>query len=157
ARDTRMDPMDRTLREMTLENLPDSPAAAVGELSEYDWASSDAREAYRRIQDLLGREALDARFSGMKQALENATDEDRAAVSQMISDLNDLLEKHARGEDTSEDFERFMDRHGDAFPEQPENVEELIDSLAARSAAAQRMLNSMTPEQREELMALSQQ
>ena len=37
------------------------------------------------------------------------------------------------------------------------SVEELIDALAARSAAAQRMLNSMSPEQREELMALSQQ
>lgn len=157
ARDTRMDPMDRTLREMTIENLPDSPAAAVGELAEYDWASTDARETFRQIRDLLGREALDARFAGMKQALQNATDSDRAAAAEMVSDLNDLLDKHARGEDTSEDFERFMDEHGDAFPELPESVEELIDALAARSAAAQRMLNSMSPEQREELMALSQQ
>ncbi|GAA4260292.1 VWA domain-containing protein [Dietzia aurantiaca] len=157
ARDTRMDALDRTMREMTLENLPDSPAAAVGELAEYDWASTDARESFRRIQDLLGREALDARFSGMKQALENATDADRAAVSGMLSDLTDLLDKHSRGEDSREDFERFMDKHGDSFPEQPRDVEELIDTLAARSAAAQRMMNSMTPEQREELMALSQQ
>lgn len=157
ARDTRMDALDRTMREMTLENLPGSPAAAVGELAEYDWASTDAAEAFRRIQDLLGREALDARFSGMKQALENATDADRAAVSEMLSDLTDLLDKHSRGEETREDFERFMDKHGDSFPEQPRDVEELIDTLAARSAAAQRMMNSMTPEQREELMALSQQ
>ena len=157
ARDTRMDPMDRTLREMTIENLPDSPAAAVGELAEYDWASTEAREKYQQIQDLLGREALDARFSGMKQALENATDADRAAATEMISDLTDLLDKHARGEGTAEDFERFMDKHGDAFPEQPRSVDELIDTLASRAAAAQRMLNSMTPEQREELMALSQQ
>lgn len=157
ARDTRMDALDRTMREMTLENLPDSPAAAVGELAEYDWASTDARESLRRIQDLLGTEALDARFSGMKQALENATDADRAAVSEMVSDLTDLLDKHSRGEDSREDFERFMDKHGGSFPEQPRDVEELIDTLAARSAAAQRMMNSMTPEQREELMALSQQ
>ncbi|MBB1019777.1 VWA domain-containing protein [Dietzia sp. E1] len=157
ARDTEMDPMDRTLREMTIENLPDSPAAAVGELRDYDWASPDAREAYKRIQDLLGAEALDARFAGMKQALENTTDADRAAVSEMLSDLTDLLDKHARGEDTDEDFREFMDKHGDAFPEQPQNVDELIDTLAKRSAAAQRMMRSMTPEQREELMALSQQ
>lgn len=157
ARDTEMDPMDRTLREMTIENLPDSPAAAVGELKDYDWASPDAREAYKRIQDLLGAEALDARFAGMKQALENTTDADRAAVSEMLSDLTDLLDKHARGEDTDEDFREFMDKHGDAFPEQPQNVDELIDTLAKRSAAAQRMIRSMTPEQREELMALSQQ
>src|SRR5699024_8185982 len=34
---------------------------------------------------------------------------------------------------------------------------ELIDTLAKRSAAAQRMLASMTPEQRDELMQLSAQ
>ncbi|MBB1048121.1 hypothetical protein G6028_10020, partial [Dietzia cercidiphylli] len=157
ARDTQMDPMDRTLREMTIENLPDSPAAAVGELADYDWASTDAREAYRRIQDLLGAEALESRFAGMKQALENATDDDRAAVSEMLADLTDLLDKHARGQDTPEDFERFMDKHSDSFPEQPADIDELIDVLARRAAAAQRMMRSMTPEQREELMALSQQ
>ena len=157
ARDTRMDPMDRTLREMTIENLPESPAAAVGELADYDWASTEALEAYRRIQDLLGAEALEARFDGMKKALAGATDADRAAVSEMLGDLTDLLDKHARGEDTPEDFDRFMDKHGDAFPEQPESIQELIDTLATRSAAAQRMMRSLSPEQREELMALSQQ
>jgi uncharacterized protein with von Willebrand factor type A (vWA) domain len=73
----------------------------------------------------------------------------------MLADLNDLLEAHRRGEDTSEQFREFMDRHGDFFPERPETVEELLDSLAGRAAAAQRMLASMTPEQREELMQLS--
>src|SRR5699024_11055543 len=43
------------------------------------------------------------------------------------------------------------------FPENPRDINELIDILAQRSAAAQRMLNSMSPEQREELMQLSAQ
>lgn len=157
ARDTDMDATDRTLREMQIENLPSSPAAAVSELAGYDWASADARAHYEQIRDLLGREMLDARFAGMKQALENATAQDRAAVTDMLRDLGDLLEKHARGEDTPEDFAQFMRRHGDAFPEQPRDIDELIDVLARRSAAAQRMLRSMTPQQREELMALSAQ
>ena len=50
-----------------------------------------------------------------------------------------------------------MDKHGDFFPENPQNVDELIDALAQRAAAAQRMMNSMTAEQRAELMALSEQ
>ena len=50
-----------------------------------------------------------------------------------------------------------MAKHGEFFPENPQNVDELIDALAQRAAAAQRMLNSMSREQREELMALSQQ
>lgn len=157
ARDAMMDDGDRALREMQLGNLPPSTAAAVSELSGYDWQSREALEDYEKIKDLLGRELLDQRFAGMKQALENAGDEDRAAVNEMLSDLNDLLEKHRLGEDTQEDFDRFMQRHGDFFPENPQNVDELLDSLAQRSAAAQRMLNSMSPEQRQELMELSQQ
>ena len=157
ARDITMDDGDRAFREMVLDNLPASTPAAVSELSDYDWQSSEARQAYEDIKDLLGRELLDQRFAGMKQALEGATEEDRQAVSEMLSDLNDLLEKHARGEDTDDDFREFMDKHGDFFPEGPENIDELLDSLAERAAAAQRMLNSMTPEQRQELMELSQQ
>lgn len=157
ARDVTMDDDDRALREMQLANLPASAAAAVNELSNYDWQSAEAREKFAQIKDLLGREVLDQRFEGMKQALEGATDEDRAAIKQMLADLNSLLDKHRRGEATEQDFTDFMARHGEQFPENPRNVDELIDALAQRSAAAQRMLNSMTEEQRQELMELSSQ
>ncbi|MDQ6527270.1 VWA domain-containing protein [Nocardioides sp. LHD-245] len=157
ARDAMMDDGDRAFREMRLQNLPDSPAAAVTELGDYDWQSREAQEAFEQIKDLLGRELLDQRFAGMKQALENATDEDRQAISEMLADLNDLLEKHAAAADTPQDFEEFMAKHGQHFPENPQNVDELIDAMAQRSAAAQRMLNSMSPEQRRELMELSAQ
>ncbi len=148
---------DARFAEMRIGNLPPSTAAAVSELSDYQWRSPAARQDYEQIKDLLGREMLDQRFDGMKRALQNATDEDRAAVNAMLSDLNDLLEAHARGEDTTEQFEQFMDRHGDFFPERPKDVEELLDALAARAAAAQRMRNSMTQEQRDELDALAAQ
>ena len=157
ARDVEMDDGDRALAEMQLDNLPPSPAAAVSELNGYDWQSSEAREDFEKIKDLLGREMLDQRFAGMKDALENATDEDRAAINQMLDDLNQLLDAHQRGEDSQEQFDAFMDQHGDFFPEDPQNVDELLDALAARSAAAQRMRNSMTPEQRAELDALAQE
>ncbi|WP_040159436.1 vWA domain-containing protein [Nigerium massiliense] len=157
ARDGMMDDADREFRELRLNNLPTSPAAAVQELSGYDWQSSEAKAAFERIKDLLGRELLDQRFAGMKQALEGATDADRQAVGEMLRDLNDLLAKHRRGEDTDDDFADFMAKHGDYFPENPRNVDELIDAMAKRAAAAQRMLRSMTPEQRQELMELSAQ
>ena len=148
---------DARFAEMRIGNLPQSTAAAVSELSDYPWRSSEAREAYEEIKDLLGRELLDQRFAGMKQALEGATDEDRQRINEMLDDLNTLLEAHRKGEPTDELFQDFMDKHGDFFPENPQNIDELLDALAQRSAAAQRMLNSMTQEQRDELMALSQQ
>ena len=157
ARDAAMDDDDRAFREMRLQNLPTSTAAAVNELASYDWQSREAAASFDRIKDLLGRELLDQRFAGMKRALESADDADREAVNQMLSDLNGLLDKHRRGEDTDVDFDDFMAKHGRHFPENPRNVEELIDALAQRSAAAQRLLNSMTAEQRRELMELSAQ
>ncbi len=157
ARDIGLDDLDRDFREMRLQNLPDSTAAAVTELADYDWRSPNARQDYEKIKDLLGRELLDQRFAGMKQALENATEADREAISEMLGDLNALLDKHRRGEDTDADFAEFMDKHGQYFPENPRNVDELVDALANRAAAAQRMFNSMTPQQQQELMQLSSQ
>lgn len=148
---------DARFSELQLESLPPSPAKAVQELSEYQWRSPEARQKYEQIKDLLGREMLDQRFAGMKQALEGATDEDRQRVNEMLDDLNDLLDKHSRGEDTPQDFHDFMDKHGEFFPENPQNVDELLDSLAKRAAAAQRFRNSLSQQQRDELDALAQQ
>ncbi|KQR46101.1 VWA domain-containing protein [Frigoribacterium sp. CFBP 8754] len=157
ARDVELDDGDRALAELQLDSLPPSPAAAVAELAGYRWQSRQAQADYDAIRDLLGRELLDQRFAGMKQALEGATDADRAATTQMLADLTDLLEAHRRGDDVAQQFDDFMAAHGDAFPEGPETVDELIDALAARAAAAQRLRNSLTPEQRDELDALAQQ
>ncbi|WP_020099039.1 VWA domain-containing protein [Mycobacterium sp. 360MFTsu5.1] len=148
---------DARFGELQLESLSPSPAKAVQELSEYDWRSAEARQKYEQIKDLLGREMLDQRFAGMKDALQNATDGDRQAVNDMLDDLNNLLEKHANGEDTQQDFQDFMAKHGQFFPENPQNVDELLDSLAKRAAAAQRFRNSLSPDQRAELDALAQQ
>jgi uncharacterized protein with von Willebrand factor type A (vWA) domain len=148
---------DARFAEMQIESLPPSPAKAVQELSEYQWRSGEAKQKYEQIKDLLGREMLDQRFAGMKQALENASDSDRQAVNEMLDDLNNMLDKHANGEDTAEEFENFMAKHGQYFPENPRNVDELLDSLAKRAAAAQRFRNSLSAEQRAELDALAQQ
>ena len=50
-----------------------------------------------------------------------------------------------------------MEQFGDFFPDNPQSVEELLESIARRMAAAQAMLNSMTPEQRAQLQQLSDQ
>lgn len=148
---------DARFAEMQIGSLPPSTAQAVEELSEYNWRSPQAREDYDKIKDLLGRELLDQRFAGMKEALEGANEQDRQRISEMLGDLNELLAAHNRGEDTTEAFDEFMAKHGEFFPENPRNTEELIDSLAQRAAAAQQFYNSLTPEQRAELDQLAQQ
>ncbi|HET7311947.1 MAG TPA: hypothetical protein VFJ17_11560 [Mycobacteriales bacterium] len=148
---------DARLAEAELDALPRDTARAVRELSEYRWRSPQARQDYEQIQDLLRREVLDSQFRGMKQALEGADAESMQRVKDMMRELNDMLEADARGEDTSQQFSDFMESYGDFFPDNPQNLEELVDSLARRAAAAQRMMNSLSPEQQAQLAELMSQ
>jgi uncharacterized protein with von Willebrand factor type A (vWA) domain len=150
---------DETARfsEAILDNLPRSTAQAVQELSEYDWASGEARQLYQRILDGLRREVVEQRFAGMRDALRGRDPATDARLTELLDDLNDLLGRHARGEDTADAFARFMAKHGQFFPDNPRDVDELIDSLARRAAAAERLLRSLSPQQRQELEELMEQ
>ena len=148
---------DARLAEMTLDDLPTQVGSAVRELADYDWHSEEARAGYQQIQQMLQREVLDAQFAGMKQALSGNDPEAMQRVRDMLADLNTLLADHARGQDTPEQFDGFMDQHGEFFPDNPRNVDELIDSLARRQAAAERMMQSLSRQQRAELAELMEQ
>ncbi|MGH3470497.1 MAG: vWA domain-containing protein [Nocardioidaceae bacterium] len=142
------------LAELELGSLPDDVAGAVRSLEDYDWHSPEARATYQAIREMLRREALAGQFAGLKQALSGADPEAMQRVKDMLDDLNSLLAAHARGEDTSDRFAQFMGAHGDLFPDAPANVDELIDALARRQAAAARLMASLSPEQRAELAQL---
>src|SRR3954463_10168529 len=155
------DPDDAArLAEDELDALPPDPAGAVRALKDHQWRSPEAAQAYQQIQDLLRQEVLDSSFQGMKQALQSMQDGDGAAmqaVKDMVADLSALVDAHNRGEDTDQQFAEFMAKHGQFFPDNPESVEELIDSLARRAAAQERMLAGMSADQRAELQDLMAQ
>jgi uncharacterized protein with von Willebrand factor type A (vWA) domain len=144
--------------ESVLDNLPSSTARAVEELRDYDWASEEARRTYQRILEGLRRDVLEQRFGGLRDALRGADPavdpEANARLRELLHDLNALLARHARGENTDDAFAEFMNRHGEFFPENPRNTDELVDILARRAAAAERLMRSLSPQQREELAGL---
>ena len=73
----------------------------------------------------------------------------------MTTLLNDMLERHQNGENTR--FEEFMEEFGDFFPDNPQTLDELLENMARQMQAAQQMMNSLSPEQRQQLQELSQQ
>jgi len=148
---------DARLSESRLDSLPPEAARAVRELADYEWRSPQARATFEQLQDLLRREVLDRQFRGLKQALENPDPQALQRLKDMLADLNGMLEADARGEHTQADFDAFMDEYGDLFPDQPADLDELVDSLARRAAAAERMMNSLTAQQRAELGELMDQ
>ncbi|MDT4996512.1 MAG: hypothetical protein QOD45_580, partial [Pseudonocardiales bacterium] len=149
------DPGDAArMAEAELDALPRDTARAVRQLADYQWRSPEARETYEQIKELLRDEVLDAQFAGLRQALQNATPQDMQRIREMMQALNEMLDADARGEHTQQQFDEFMQRYGEFFPDRPRNLDELIDSLARRAAAAQRLMESLTPDQRAELESL---
>ena len=149
------DPSDEArLREADLDALPADTAQAIRQLADYDWRSPAARQTFEQLRDLLRSEVLDSQFRGIRQAMSNPDPQAMQRVKDMLGDLNEMLAADARGEHTQADFDRFMARHGDMFPDQPQNLEQLVDSLVSRMAAAERLLRSLSDEQREELAGL---
>jgi uncharacterized protein with von Willebrand factor type A (vWA) domain len=145
------------LREADLDSLPSDTSQAIRQLADYEWRSAAARETFERLRDLLRREVLDSQFRGMKQALENPDPAALQQVKDMLADLRQMLDADSRGEHTQQDFEHFMGQYGDMFPDNPQDLEELVDSLTRRMMAAERLLESLSDEQREELASLMAQ
>ena len=152
------DPDDEArLREAELDALPGDTAQAIRQLADYEWRSPAARQTFEKLKDLLRREVLDSQFRGMKQTLQEPDPAAMRRVRDMMAALNAMLEADAQGTHTQQDFDDFMAQYGDLFPDSPGNLDELVDSLVRRMAAAQRLLNSLTDAQREELAGLMEQ
>src|SRR6516164_5971974 len=149
------DPSDEArLREADLDALPADTAQAIRRLADYDWRSAAARQTFDQLREMLRSEVLDSQFRGMRQALQSPDPQAMQRIKDMLGDLNAMLAADARGTHTQADFDRFMERYGDLFPDNPQNLEELVDSLISRMAAAERLLRSLSEEQRAELAEL---
>lgn len=149
---------DARFAEAQLDNLPDSTARAVRELRNYQWHSPDAARTYQEILDRLRRDVLDQQFANITNSLRDPADPEQSrALKEMLSDLNELMAAHRRGEDVSAAYEQFRDKHGQFFPDAPEDFEDFLDQLARRAAAGQQLLDSLTDEQRAELADLMSQ
>jgi uncharacterized protein with von Willebrand factor type A (vWA) domain len=143
---------DARFREAMLDNVPDDIGRAVRELSNYDWKSAEAQAKFDQIRDRLQRDVIDQQFKDLSKGVQDmSSPEARAAMKEMMGDLNRMLERHQRGEDVSQEYEEFKEKHQQFFPNAPDTIEEFIDELARRAAAMQRMMQSLTPEQRAEL------
>jgi len=142
-------------RNMRLDLMPDDLAGKVRELDAYNFESNEAKQRFDQLMEQLKDQLMQQMVDQMSGAMENMTPEDMARMKDMMAALNEMLEKHQRGDDPG--FDEFMEEYGDFFPENPETVEELLEQMAKRMAAMQAMMNSMTPEQRAQLQQLSDQ
>jgi uncharacterized protein with von Willebrand factor type A (vWA) domain len=145
-----------TERRMALDLLPPDLAGMVRGLQQYEFVSSEARQHFEELMEKLREEVARSYFDQMSEALANPDPEQLARMRDAFDALNRMLEQREAGEPIDPSFESFMENYGDLFPGNPANLDELLEQLAARMAAAQAMWNSMSPAQRAQLQGLAE-
>jgi uncharacterized protein with von Willebrand factor type A (vWA) domain len=130
-----------------LDQLPPDPGGRIQQLRDYDFLSPEARQQFDDLLKELQQQILQQYFKGFQQGLQSLTPEALKSIRDMVKDLNDVLE--GRG-----DFEHFKKNWGQHFPEGINSPEELADYIQKQMAAMESLLNSMTPEMRQELEQL---
>ncbi|MFM7686444.1 MAG: hypothetical protein ACKPDI_11045 [Actinomycetota bacterium] len=142
-------------RNFRLDMMPPDLAGKVRDLSSYDFESAEARQRFEQLMDQLRQQLMQQAFDQMSSAMQNVTPEGMQRTKDMLAALNEMIERREQGEDPG--FDEFMQQYGDFFPDDPKDLDELLEQMAQRMAAMQAMLNSMTPEQRAQLQQLSDQ
>jgi uncharacterized protein with von Willebrand factor type A (vWA) domain len=144
-----------TEKNVQLDLLPSDLAGQVKGLENYDFQSQDSQQRFDDLMEKLREQLMQQQLDQMAEGVNDMSPEDMQRMKDMMAELNNMLDQRQRDEEP--DFAGFMDKFGDFFPENPETLDELLEAMAQRMAAAQAMLNSMTPEQRAQMQALSDQ
>ena len=137
-----------------LDMLPEDLAGKINELEHYDFQSQQAQQRFEALLGKLRNQLMQQYLDQASSAINEMTPAEMQRTKDMMAALNEMLNRRERGEDP--EFEKFMQKFGDFFPENPKNLDELLEIMAKRMANAQAMLNSMTPEQRDQMRQLSE-
>jgi uncharacterized protein with von Willebrand factor type A (vWA) domain len=146
---------DARFREQLLDSLPSDPAGQIKELKDYRFVDPQAQRKFDELMEWLKDQVLGSYFRSMAEGMRNLSPEQLKRFKDMLAELNDMIEAGDRGEQY--DFDGFMQRYGDFFPDNPRTLDELLEQMARRMAALSRLLASLSSEQRSELEALARE
>ncbi|MFC2038267.1 VWA domain-containing protein [Chloroflexota bacterium] len=145
---------DRAARNLArLDELPDDISGRIKELADYDFIDEDARNQFKELMDTLKRQAVEQFGKDMVQSLNNMDSNALADMRHMIEAFNQMLEQRMKGE--TPDFDGFMQQFGKFFGDNPpRNLEELVENMQKQIARARSLMNSLSPETRQQLQEL---
>jgi uncharacterized protein with von Willebrand factor type A (vWA) domain len=139
---------EREQRHAALAKIAPDAAGRLRDLQQYDFVDADAKRKFEELLASLRAQAMQPFMQGMQQALGNMTPEDMRRMREMIQDLNRMLRDKAAGQEP--DFEAFKQKWGSQFPG-VNSLDELLEQIGERMAAMQSLMQSLSPEQREQL------
>jgi len=136
--------------------MSDRLSDRLGEYRDYEFVSSKAREEFEELLSELERDVLDTYFEKSKEFMGRPDPEEVERMRDMMDALSTMIEQDRRGEELDPTFENFMEKFGDFFPG-AQSLDDVIQAMGERAAAAEAMFNSLSSEQQGELRSLFDQ
>ncbi len=139
----------------SLADLDLMPADLPGRLQamqRHDFIVPEAKQKLDELIEELRLRASEMYFRQASQALRSMDPAQLERMKNMFAELNRMIEERAEG--VEPDFEGFMQKYGDFFPENPRSLDELLETLARRMAVAQALMQGLPRELQEELRGL---
>ena len=137
-----------------LDNLPESVGGTFKELMDYEFFDEEAREEFQKLLDMLRQKMLDPYARDLAERMQNMGPGEMNAIKQMLSDLNEMLERQRMGLDPG--YDEFKQRYRGAFPDMPDTLEEFVEDLQRRISQMRSLMNSLSDEARESLEQMMQ-
>ena len=137
----------------TLDELPDDSAGRMKALEKYEFLNPDAQRKYLDLLNELRKAMTQTLFKNVENMVKNLSDGDITRLKDMVQAMNEMFVKKIAGEDPG--FEDFMDKFGDMFGDTPpKTIDELLEQMRRQMAASQSLMNSLTPDQQQQLQSL---
>ena len=138
-----------------IENLPDDAAGKFKVLQGYEFLNTEAQKQFLKLTLQLRKAITQSFFKNVENMVNEMSDDDIERMTNMVTDLNDMLVRKIAGEDP--EFATFMDKYGDLFGNNPPaNLDELLEQMLQQVAATQSLFNSVSPDQQQQLQSMMQ-
>ena len=150
---------DRVLKEIAernqeaLDDLPEDVGSKMRTLEGYEFLNPDAQRKFLELLNQLRKAMTRTFFNDIERMVNQMSGEDIARMKDMIKALNEMLTRKIANKDPG--FDDFMRKFSDMFGDNPpQSLDELLDQMRRQMAAAQSLLSSLSPQQREQLQSL---
>ena len=132
-----------------LDALPPEAGSAIRQLQEYEFLDQEAARDFQELLAELRQNLIERHFQELGKAVQKMGAQDLGQLREMVADLNQMLERKLRGEPPK--YEEFMAKWGSYFPDHPEELESFLDQLRQQMAELNSLLESASPETRQQL------
>ena len=150
---------DRVLKDIAernqeaLDDLPEDVGGKMKTLEGYEFLNPDAQRKFLELLNQLRQAMTRTFFNDIERTVNQMSGEDIERMKDMVKALNEMLARKTGNKDPG--FDDFMREFGDMFGDSPpQSLDELLDQMRRQMAAAQSLLASLSPQQREQLQSL---